>query len=61
VTSSEEKTSLAPVAQFFWEDFTQRTRRRRDHKSRIKSLIALKEKIKTFMDAQFEDAFNEIK
>jgi len=32
-----------------------------NHKSRLKTLIALKEKIKTFMDAQFEDAFNDIK
>ena len=32
-----------------------------NHKSRLKSLIALKEKIKTFMDVEFKDAFNEIK
>jgi transcriptional regulator with XRE-family HTH domain len=30
-------------------------------KSRLKSLIALKEKIKTYMDTQFEDALNDIK
>ena len=30
-------------------------------KSRLKSLITLKEKIKTFMDNQFEDILNEIK
>ena len=32
-----------------------------NHKSRLKSLIALKEKIKIFMDVQFEETFNEIK
>ena len=30
-------------------------------KSRLKTLIALKEKIKTFMDTQFEDTLNDIK
>ena len=30
-------------------------------KSRLKSIIALKEKIKTFMDTQFEETLNDIK